>query len=88
MEDAVDKDGVGRAVGEANAEIANAEAVFRRIDSLELLDVAGVRLEEALESGGDAEAGGAVQGVQVGLGQAAEDELLQWPSLPLISGSV
>ena len=79
--DAVDADGVGIGVREADAVVAYAETVLGWLDALELLDIPHVGLDEALEGGGDAQAGGAVESSQIGLGLIGEDELLHEGSL-------
>lgn len=79
--DAVDANGVGIGVGEADAPVADAEAVLGWLDALKLLDISRVGLDEALEGGGDAQAGSAVESRQIGLGLIGEDELLHEGSL-------
>ncbi len=86
--DAVDADSVGVWVGETNPEVAYAEAVFRRLDALEPLYVSGVGRNESLESGGDPQAGQAVQAVEIGPGLIGEDELLQEGSLKFVTSSM
>ena len=49
--DAVYADGIGVGVGKTDPEVADAEAVLRRIDALQLLDVPRVGEDKALDGG-------------------------------------
>jgi len=55
-------------LGEADAEIVDAEAILRWVDALELFDIASACIGHTLNGGGHTQAGGAVQAAQVGLG--------------------
>lgn len=79
--DPVNADFSGFGVGEADSIIPHAEAVFRGIDALEVLDIAGVSGGHPVEGGGQAEAGSLVQASEIGFGLIGKDQALHEGSL-------
>ena len=59
------------AVVEADAPVAGAEADLERVDSLELLEVAGIGEDKALVGGEDPQAGGPVERATSALARSA-----------------
>lgn len=79
--DTVDANGVAAGEREADAPVSDAKAVLGRIDTLELLDIAGVGENQTLDRSGHTQASSAVQATKVNLGLVRENKFLQEGSL-------
>ena len=75
MKDGVDAESVGMLFGEAHAVVADAQAHFAGL-SLEFLQIAFAGLSEAVQRGGDAHSGLAIDTANVSLSGDGKDNFL------------